>query len=136
MTYEELEAQCAAQRVTIQRLHGLLRGLERPEDEPETSWLARLRGMAEDHKKICEATRPVGDAGMALLSEMRELRDVLGTDLPWPMVDVLARLVASARHLLGDHACDAHGYEGLDAAIVAAVNLLDRARLAMAARAR
>lgn len=38
----------------------------------------------------------------------------------WPIRDVLARLAEAATHLLTDHDCDAHGYEGLQHAVVAA----------------
>jgi hypothetical protein len=36
-----------------------------------------------------------------------------GSDTPWPLRDVLTRLADAADHLLKDHSCDAHGYEGL-----------------------
>lgn len=38
----------------------------------------------------------------------------------WPIRDVLNRLAEAATHLLSDHDCDAHGYEGLQHAVVAA----------------
>lgn len=47
----------------------------------------------------------------------------------WPIKDVLTRLAEAATHLLSDHDCDAHGYEGLQHAVVAArahADLLDR----------
>jgi hypothetical protein len=30
---------------------------------------------------------------------------------PWPLRDVLVKLVSATDHLLGDHGCDGHGYE-------------------------
>lgn len=34
-----------------------------------------------------------------------------GMDTPWPLRDVLAKLIAATEHLLDDHACDTHGHE-------------------------
>lgn len=39
---------------------------------------------------------------------------------PWPPGASLARLVGAAKHLLNDHSCDVHGYEGIGFAIQAA----------------
>ena len=39
--------------------------------------------------------------------------DALGYDTPWPTALCLKRLVDAADHLLNDHDCDAHGWEGL-----------------------
>lgn len=36
---------------------------------------------------------------------------VMGMDTPWPLHDVLAKLVQATEHLLNVHACDAHGHE-------------------------
>ncbi len=44
------------------------------------------------------------------------LREILALAEPWPTKDVLARLADAADHLLRDHGCDAHGYEGVNAA--------------------
>lgn len=46
----------------------------------------------------------------------------------WPLRDVLVALTHAATHLLTDHDCDAHGYEQLQYAVVAArrhADLLD-----------
>lgn len=34
-----------------------------------------------------------------------------GMDTPWPLHDVLAKLIAATEHLLDHHACDTHGHE-------------------------
>jgi|GEM_PF-4536728 len=47
----------------------------------------------------------------ALIAERDRLRAALGFDQPWPLRDVVARLVEAAEHLHSDHQCDAHGYE-------------------------
>jgi len=41
------------------------------------------------------------------------LQKLEANDTPWPLRDVLIRLVAGADHLLVDHNCDQHGYETL-----------------------
>ena len=46
--------------------------------------------------------------------ELEEAKATLGNDTPWPLGDVLARLIQGCEHLLIDHACDQHGYEALD----------------------
>jgi hypothetical protein len=46
--------------------------------------------------------------------ELRELvRELLADDKPYPLTDVLTQLADAADHLLNDHSCDAHGYEGV-----------------------
>jgi hypothetical protein len=51
---------------------------------------------------------------------VRRLRHALATfeaqHTPWPLADFVKRLADGADHLLNDHACDAHGYESLNAA--------------------
>ena len=42
-----------------------------------------------------------------------ELETFMGSNDPWPTLDAVKRLVDAADHLLDDHSCDAHGYEGL-----------------------
>jgi hypothetical protein len=32
-------------------------------------------------------------------------------DTPWPLPDVLAKLIEATEHLLDGHSCDAHGHE-------------------------
>lgn len=39
------------------------------------------------------------------------LEKVLAVGSPWPLRDVLAKLVSATEHLLQDHACDVHGHE-------------------------
>jgi hypothetical protein len=65
-----------------------------------------------------------------LRAERDALRGALAMGKPWPLRDVLDRLVIAAEHLLGDHCCDGHGYEGLLQAIDAARSIrltIDRA---------
>lgn len=52
-------------------------------------------------------------------------REALHMGEPWPIPDILNRLAGAAEHLLSVHSCDAHGYEGVDAAIKAARALSD-----------
>jgi hypothetical protein len=70
---------------------------------------ARL-ARTEDLRKIADAI-----AELALEAADR-LREILAIAQPWPTKDVLARLADAADHLLRDHGCDAHGYEGVGAA--------------------
>lgn len=64
-----------------------------------------------------EDLRHVGDRAAAIALEARaRLLEVLALAEPWPTKDVLARLADAADHLLRDHGCDQHGYEGINAA--------------------
>lgn len=45
-------------------------------------------------------------------------------DTAYPLTEILRRLADAADHLLGDHSCDAHGYEGLGLARDAARRIL------------
>ena len=65
-------------------------------------------------------------AGMQRLEAERDearakLAAVQGLDTPWPLLEVLRRLSDAADHLLRDHDCDAHGYEGVGLARDAAM---------------
>lgn len=46
----------------------------------------------------------------------RDTTNLQGRDSPWPLSDVLTRLADAADHLLRDHDCDAHGWEGVTVA--------------------
>lgn len=43
---------------------------------------------------------------------------------PWPLHDVLAKLVEATDHLLGHHQCDTHGHEEYRAATIAGREIL------------
>jgi len=61
----------------------------------------------------------------ALRARVRELE---AKDTSWPLADVLEKLIGAAHHLLRDHDCDAHGYEGINAALDSARRLVVIAR--------
>lgn len=46
----------------------------------------------------------------------RRAAAVLRLDTPWPLHETLASLADATDHLLADHSCDGHGYEGIVAA--------------------
>lgn len=46
-----------------------------------------------------------------LRERVRRLEGVFGLYRPWPLNDVLNKLIEAAEHLTKDHSCDAHGYE-------------------------
>jgi len=83
---------------------------------------ARDQGLTDDW-----LSQPTEDR-RKLLAEVDRLkaeRDaLLALDTPWPLHEVLSRLVLAADHLADDHACDAHGYEGLYEAVAAARRFL------------
>lgn len=77
---------------------------------------------------INENVQPVVDAAVAWrnrsvdaafeagrLAGRREVI-LVGADTPWPLLDVLKRLVADAEHLYGTHSCDTDGWENGGAA--------------------
>lgn len=49
-----------------------------------------------------------------------------GMDTPWPLRDVLAKLIEATEHLLDDHACDTHGHEEYRAAVNAGKKLAEQ----------
>lgn len=54
----------------------------------------------------------------ASLQEQRDkLHLALAMDIPWPLPDILAKLIEAAEHLLRDHDCDYHGHESYRVAI-------------------
>lgn len=52
--------------------------------------------------------------------EGNEIERLLRMGKEWTLPSFLARLIGAAEHLLHDHDCDAHGYEGVSAAVDAA----------------
>lgn len=62
---------------------------------------------AEDLRRVAHKVSQHAAAAAA------RLREILALGEPWPTADVLARLADGADHLLRDHGCDKHGYEGL-----------------------
>lgn len=62
---------------------------------------------------------PDRDVDILLLEaaeEIERLHAALGMDQPWPLPDVLAKLIEATEHLLKQHDCDAHGHEEYRAA--------------------
>lgn len=53
-----------------------------------------------------------------LCAQYEALQLVLGMDQPWPLQDVLAKLMEATDHLLTDHDCDLHGHEEFRHAII------------------
>ena len=49
----------------------------------------------------------------ALEAAAARLSQIEALDSPYPLRDILQILADAADHLLGDHSCDAHGYEGV-----------------------
>lgn len=77
-----------------------------------------------------EALKRAEQAEQQLAEQVAEARregarEALHMGEPWPIPDILNRLAGAAEHLLSVHSCDAHGYEGVDAAIKAARALSD-----------
>lgn len=52
----------------------------------------------------------------------------LGMDTPWPLSDVLAKLIEATEHLLDTHGCDTHGHEAFRTAAVRGKGYLDEMR--------
>lgn len=61
---------------------------------------------------------------VALESPVEPTPDPHGMSTPWPLPDVLAKLIAATEHLLRDHDCDAHGHEEYKAAVDSGKTLL------------
>lgn len=65
-----------------------------------------------------ERDRDENRAGMQRLEAERDqavarIAAIQALDTPWPLFEVLRRLCDAADHLLRDHDCDVHGYEGI-----------------------
>lgn len=81
-------------------------------DPGETICLPRVRKMGEEIAEL-----------------RRQLDEISRLDTPWPLHEVLSRLVHAADHLLRDHGCDTHGHEGIrDAAAAGRAILTGLAR--------
>jgi hypothetical protein len=67
----------------------------------------------------------------AARAECSRLREAFGMDLPAPVHDLLDRLADAAVHLLNDHSCDQHGWEGIERSVKAAREAAIRIRAAL-----
>jgi phage terminase small subunit len=67
----------------------------------------------------------------AARTECSRLREAFGMDLPAPVHDLLDRLADAAVHLLNDHNCDQHGWEGIERSVKAAREAAARIRAAL-----
>lgn len=87
--------------------------ITRLQAELATAREARDRAIREANGAIAERTRLFLDLSHAN-SRLGIILGALGLDTPSPVFDVLDRLAAAAQHLLRDHDCDLHGWEGVD----------------------
>lgn len=91
----------------------------RPHDGPS---LVHWHGgrMERERELMADAKR--------LKERVAELEDVFGQAEPWPLVDVLARLLDLGEHAQTAHSCDRHGYEEDLEAMKSGYQLLKRLR--------
>jgi len=94
-------------------------------------------GEPHDPLEVADELDHLGDRSQADKGEaLHDAADVMrglyvrallaSADSPWPLPDVLKKLADAADHLLNDHACDAHGHEGLMQARDAARSILEK----------
>ncbi len=76
------------------------------------------------HRDRSALLRIVDDLRAELASAKAERERIIGLGGPWPLTSILARLADASDHLLTDHDCDAHGWEGVTCARDAARALL------------
>jgi hypothetical protein len=84
------------------------------EEREDRGWAAGVEQMKEALLGMPARQRA------SVLLRMPELRG----DQPWPLVEVLRKLVESTKHLLVDHGCDRHGHEEARAAMTAAQEMV------------
>ncbi len=98
-------------------------------------------GAIHDPLEVADALDGLGDKANEAMGEiLHDAADVVrglrvrallaGTDSPWSLLDILEKLAGAADHLLGEHACDGHGYEGVMAARDAARRIVEQVRAA------
>lgn len=82
-------------------------------------------GLTSMHRPACQ--QETVDA-LRLRAEVTEaaLAEVMGSDRPWPLLDVLRRMASAVQHGLETHSCDHHGHEGDRNAMLSAIATADR----------
>jgi len=129
---EEAESLCnalmSAGIAECERLRGAI--LVIADDGAEMSRLWR-RKYEEEKANHCEAVRR--EAAARAQGAAEERGALLGTDQPYTVLDCLTQLADAAQHLLSDHDCDAHGWEGVTYVMRAARAHADRIRARAAA---
>jgi hypothetical protein len=92
-------------------------------------------GVMHDPLEVADDLDGLGDRSQAAIGEtLHDAADVVrglhvramlaAVESPWSLPDVLSKLADAADHLLTDHACDSHGYEGVVQARDAARNIV------------
>ena len=99
---EQAEAEVA--RLTREREEALKKYRESDDLRRDT---ARRRAEEQTEAHGWKVRAHTAEAALATL------REAIGVSTPWPVADVLRRLADAADHLLSDHDCDAHGWEGV-----------------------
>jgi hypothetical protein len=84
------------------------------------------QGRARDFGEDAPPEEGVRALAVAVAEDaMRErIGEILRSDTPWPLQDVVVRLVQAAEHLLDWYGSDVHGYEEIRAAVIAAKGIL------------
>jgi hypothetical protein len=101
--------------------------------------IADRNGTMHEPLEVADCLDDLGDhSGVAKAEVLHDAADVMrglhvrallaNTDSPWALLDVLEKLAGAADHLLGEHAYDGHGYEGIAAARDAARHIVQRVR--------
>jgi hypothetical protein len=101
--------------------------------------VADRNGAMHEALEVADCLDELGDhASDATAEVLHDAADVMrglhvrallaNTDSPWALLDVLEKLADAADHLLGEHACDGHGYEGVAAARDAARRIVEEVR--------
>lgn len=78
--------------------------------------------------QVNDAMQGEADATEAYRAQIERLRAALSMDAPWPLPDVLEKLVEAVEHLLSAHSCDTHGYESYVVAIACGKAVLGNLR--------
>lgn len=94
---------------------------------------AKYAAMIGRPTEIGAGIPPDGALSMPISGAQSTLELSSGMDTPWPLRDVLAKLIDATEHLLDDHDCDTHGHEEYRAAINAGKLLLTRRASAQSA---
>lgn len=99
----------------------------RTPEETAREWLEKNRLSVNQNLRFLTNMLFLRDAEHATVlrdAVARARREALRLDQPWPMVDILSKLVAAVHHLLSVHHCDHHGWEQDKAAVDAAFDAI------------
>lgn len=88
------------------------------------AWLLARWSMNKDRQREQKLLAAI-ELDEAFKRGHEQALQLMAKDSPWPLIDVMQKLIEATDHLLNDHNCDRHGHELFSQARDIAQTILD-----------